>query len=162
VKTELKTIKTSQLETTYQAFGKPEGWPCILCHGFPYDIHCYEKCVEPLVQAGAYVLVPYLRGYGPTRFLSEKTLRSGEQAVLANDLLEMMDALAIERAVLAGYDWGTGTNIIFIRREGGADWRKTAMSLLVCSGGCGHPNGVLLTVNLIAVQLLSRTPILSK
>ena len=106
LKTELKTIKTSQLETAYHVFGKPAGWPCILCHGFPYDIHCYEKCVDPLVQAGAYVVVPYLRGYGPTRFLSEKTLRSGEQAVLANDLLELMDALALERAVLAGYDWG--------------------------------------------------------
>jgi len=159
LKTELKTIKTSQLETAYHVFGKPAGWPCILCHGFPYDIHCYEKCVDPLVQAGAYVVVPYLRGYGPTRFLSEKTLRSGEQAVLANDLLELMDALALERAVLQRRQV-TGTNIIFIRREGGADWKKTAMNLRVYSGVCGHPNGILRTVSLIAVLLLSTTPIL--
>ena len=103
---EHKTIRTSQLETAYYTYGSAEGWPCILCHGFPYDIHCYDDCVNPLVDAGAYVIVPYLRGYGPTRFLSAQTLRSGEQAVLANDLLELMDALSIHSAVLAGYDWG--------------------------------------------------------
>ena len=101
-----QSVKTSQLEVAYTSFGNPGGWPCILNHGFPYDIHCYEHCVEPLVDAGAFVVLPYLRGYGPTRFLSDATLRSGEQAVLANDLLELMDALSIEQAVLAGYDWG--------------------------------------------------------
>lgn len=102
----ISTVSTSQLNIAYSAHGSPAGWPCVLNHGFPYDVHCYAECIEPLVNAGAYVIVPYLRGYGPTRFRSEQTLRSGEQAVLANDLLELMDALSIARAVLAGYDWG--------------------------------------------------------
>lgn len=102
----IRTVRTSQLELAYCAFGKPDGWPCILNHGFPYDIHCYSQCIKPLADAGAFVVVPYLRGYGMTHFLSDDTLRSGEQAVLANDLLELMNALSIERAVLAGYDWG--------------------------------------------------------
>jgi len=102
----IRTVRTSQLDVAYGVFGESSGWPCILNHGFPYDIHCYANCITPLVHAGAYVIVPFLRGYGPTRFLSETTLRSGEQAVLANDLLELMDALSIEQAVLAGYDWG--------------------------------------------------------
>jgi len=75
-------------------------------HGFPYDIHCYDDCITPLVEQGARLIIPYLRGYGSTRFLSESTLRSGQQASLGNDLLELMDALHIERAVLAGFDWG--------------------------------------------------------
>ena len=103
---QLSRITTSQLEIAYHEIGDKEGWPCILNHGFPYDVHCYDECVKWLIEAGAYVIVPYLRGYGPTRFLLQNTLRSGEQAALANDLLELMDALSIEKAVLAGYDWG--------------------------------------------------------
>jgi len=102
----IRTVRTSQLDVVCEVYGESSGWPCILNHGFPYDIHCYANCIAPLVSAGAYVIVPNLRGYGPTRFLSEVTLRSGEQAVLANDLLELMDSLSIEQAVLAGYDWG--------------------------------------------------------
>ncbi len=102
----MKTIKTSQLEIAYLDNGPDTGWPCILNHGFPYDTHCYSECITPLVRAGARVIVPSLRGYGATRFLSPHTLRSGEQAVLANDLLELMDALSIDSAVVAGYDWG--------------------------------------------------------
>ena len=102
----LQRITTSQLDIAYHGSGNIDGWPCILNHGFPYDVRCYDECVQLLVNEGAYVIVPYLRGYGPTRFLSTDTLRSGEQAVLANDLLELMDALSIEKAVLAGYDWG--------------------------------------------------------
>jgi pimeloyl-ACP methyl ester carboxylesterase len=77
-----------------------------LLHGWPYDPRCYDEVVPPLVVAGCRVVVPYLRGFGPTRFLSAHTPRSGQQAALGNDLRELMDALAIERAVLAGYDWG--------------------------------------------------------
>ena len=102
----MNTVKTSQLEIAFTEQGNDNGWPCILCHGFPYDIHCYDECITPLVDRGARVIVPYLRGYGSTRFLSDTTLRSGEQAVLGNELLELMDALNISRAVLAGYDWG--------------------------------------------------------
>ena len=82
----------------------PDGTPVFLMHGFPYDPRAFDGVV-PLL-AGCRVLVPYLRGYGPTRFLSPNTMRSGEQAALGNDLRELMDALAIERAVLCGYDWG--------------------------------------------------------
>jgi pimeloyl-ACP methyl ester carboxylesterase len=75
-------------------------------HGFPYDVHAYSGTAQMLAQAGARVIVPYLRGYGPTRFLKVETPRSGEQAALGADLLALMDALKIERAVLGGYDWG--------------------------------------------------------
>jgi pimeloyl-ACP methyl ester carboxylesterase len=75
-------------------------------HGFPYDIHSYAEVAPMLAQAGCRVIVPYLRGYGGTRFLSAATPRSGEQAALGTDLLALLDALSIPRALLAGYDWG--------------------------------------------------------
>jgi pimeloyl-ACP methyl ester carboxylesterase len=75
-------------------------------HGWPYDPRCYDEVIAPLVSAGCRVIAPYLRGFGATRFLSADTPRSGQQAALGNDLRELMDALGIERAVLAGYDWG--------------------------------------------------------
>ena len=102
----LHTVKTDTLEIAYLDEGNKEGWPCILNHGFPYDVECYRDCIKPLAEAGARVIVPYLRGYGPTRFLLKDTLRSGEQAVLADDLLSFMDALGIIKAVLGGFDWG--------------------------------------------------------
>jgi len=77
-----------------------------MCHGFPYDVHAYSQAALTLAKAGARVIVPYLRGYGPTQFLSPETPRSGEQASLGGDLLALMDALEIERAVVGGYDWG--------------------------------------------------------
>ena len=83
-----------------------DGWPCVLCHGFPYDAQAYADVAPLLAAAGARVVVPYLRGYGPTRFRSPDTLRSGEQAALGADLLALLDALRIPRAVLGGYDWG--------------------------------------------------------
>jgi pimeloyl-ACP methyl ester carboxylesterase len=78
----------------------------ILLHGFPYDVHVFDEVTPPLTEAGCRVYVPYLRGYGPTRFLSEQTPRSGQQAALAKDLLDLMDALEIPKATLAGHDWG--------------------------------------------------------
>jgi pimeloyl-ACP methyl ester carboxylesterase len=77
-----------------------------LMHGFPYDIHAYAEVVPVLAACGCRVIVPYLRGFGPTRFLRDDTPRSGEQAALGHDLEQLMDALQVERAVLAGYDWG--------------------------------------------------------
>ena len=102
----LRTIEAGPLDIAYDESGLESGWPCILGHGFPYDVHAYDEAAPILAQAGARVIVPYLRGYGPTRFLNTETLRSGEQAALGADLLGLMDALKIERAVLAGYDWG--------------------------------------------------------
>lgn len=106
VDADLKHALTPQLSIAYYDYGNPDGWCCILNHGFPYDVHCYDDCIEPLVTQGARVIVPYLRGYGATRFLQADTIRSGEQAALGNDLLQLMDALAIEKAVLGGFDWG--------------------------------------------------------
>ncbi|HXE24463.1 MAG TPA: alpha/beta hydrolase, partial [Roseiarcus sp.] len=94
------------LSVAYLEYGSASGWPCILGHGFPYDPHAYSDAAPILAEAGALVIVPYLRGYGPTRFLKAKTPRSGEQAALGADLLALMKALRIERAVLGGYDWG--------------------------------------------------------
>jgi pimeloyl-ACP methyl ester carboxylesterase len=99
-------IQTSTLDVAYEESGAPDGAPVVLMHGWPYDPRCYDEVVPPLTAAGCRVIVPYLRGFGATRFLSADTPRSGQQAALGNDLRELMDALAIERAVLAGYDWG--------------------------------------------------------
>ncbi len=102
----VETIDAGVLSVAYLEYGSASGWPCILGHGFPYDVHAYSDAAPILAGAGARVIVPYLRGYGPTRFLKATTPRSGEQAALGADLLALMDALRIERAVLGGYDWG--------------------------------------------------------
>jgi len=101
-----KHIRTATLDVAYEESGSAGGVPVLLMHGWPYDPRCYDEVVPPLVAAGCRVIVPYLRGFGATRFLFAETLRSGQQAALGNDLRELLDALTIERAVLAGYDWG--------------------------------------------------------
>lgn len=102
----LQQITAGVLSVAYAEYGPADGPPVFLMHGFPYDIHTYAEVAPILAQAGCRVIVPYLRGFGPTRFLSDNSPRSGEQAALGADLLALMDALTIERAVLAGYDWG--------------------------------------------------------
>ncbi len=102
----LKRISAGVLEVAYLEDGPNDGTPVILLHGFPYDVHAYAEVMPQLAAAGHRVIVPYLRGYGPTSFLAANTPRSGQQAVLAHDLLALMDALSIPRAALAGYDWG--------------------------------------------------------
>jgi len=102
----LRHIRAGVLDVAYFEAGPAEGPPVFLMHGFPYDIHAYAEVTPLLAAAGCRVIVPYLRGYGPTRFLSDDTPRSGEQAALGADLLALMDALGIARAVLGGYDWG--------------------------------------------------------
>ena len=82
------------------------GWPVVLAHGFPYDVHAYDEVAPQLAKAGARVITPYLRGFVPTRFLSRDTMRSGQQAALGRDLIDLLDALGVQRAILAGYDWG--------------------------------------------------------
>jgi pimeloyl-ACP methyl ester carboxylesterase len=101
-----RMIQAGALDVGLYEAGPFEGPPVFLMHGFPYDIHTYAEVVPLLVAQGCRVYVPYLRGFGPTRFLSESTPRSGEQAALGADLLALMDALSVPRAVLAGYDWG--------------------------------------------------------
>jgi pimeloyl-ACP methyl ester carboxylesterase len=101
----------------------------LLLHGFPYDVHSFDEVVPFLVSAGCRVIIPYLRGYGPTRFLSANTPRSGQQAVLAHDLLALMDALTIADAVLAGYDWGGRAACIVA-----ALWPERARGLVSAGG----------------------------
>jgi len=102
----MKALRTPTLEIAYEESGPAEGRPVVLLHGFPDDVHAYDGVAPPLAAAGWRVLVPYLRGYGPTRFLDPLTPRSGQQAALGHDLLDFLDALGLERAALAGYDWG--------------------------------------------------------
>ena len=103
---ELKHIEAGQLRVAYAELGNAQGWPCFLMHGFPYDIHAYQEVGPLLAAEGARVIIPYLRGYGATRFLSPHTPHSGEQAALGADLLALMDSLGIQKVVRAGYDWG--------------------------------------------------------
>jgi pimeloyl-ACP methyl ester carboxylesterase len=123
----MKLVRAGDLEVAYIDSGN--GAPVVLLHGFPYDVHAYAEVTPLLVAAGCRVIVPYLRGYGPTRFLSAATLRSGQQAVLAHDLLALMDALAIPNAVLAGYDWGGRAACIVA-----ALWPERARGLVTCVG----------------------------
>ncbi len=102
----LRSIHAGVLDIAYLESGNASGPPVFLMHGFPYDVHAFDEVSGLLAKEGCRVLVPYLRGFGPTRFLNANTPRSGEQAALGADLLALMDALKIDRAVLAGYDWG--------------------------------------------------------
>jgi pimeloyl-ACP methyl ester carboxylesterase len=102
----LRHITAGVLDVALYQTGPVDGPPVFLMHGFPYDIHAYAEVAPLLAAQGCRVYVPFLRGFGATRFLSDATPRSGEQAALGADLLALMDALAVPRAVLAGYDWG--------------------------------------------------------
>jgi pimeloyl-ACP methyl ester carboxylesterase len=102
----LKRVEAGVLSVACEESGAPGGRSVVLLHGFPYDAHAYDEVAPRLAAAGCHVIVPYLRGYGPTRFLSPDTPRSGQQAVLGEDLRALLDALEVREAVLAGYDWG--------------------------------------------------------
>jgi pimeloyl-ACP methyl ester carboxylesterase len=102
----LKSVDAGVLNIAYYEAGPANGPVAMLMHGFPYDIHSYVDVAPLLVARGVRVIIPYLRGFAPTRFLDASTLRSGEQAAVGSDLIALMDALNIERAVFAGYDWG--------------------------------------------------------
>ncbi|NVP58286.1 alpha/beta fold hydrolase [Mycoplana rhizolycopersici] len=105
----LKQIKAGVLDIGYAEAGPADGPVVLLVHGWPYDIYSYVDVAPILADAGYRVLIPYLRGYGTTRFLSDETPRSGQQAALAADMIAFMDALGIEKAILGGYDWGART-----------------------------------------------------
>jgi pimeloyl-ACP methyl ester carboxylesterase len=102
----LKQVRTGTLEIAYEESGPADGVPVLLMHGWPYDPRAYDDMLALLARAGCRTIVPYLRGFGPTRFLAADTLRSGQQAALGRDLLDLMDALGLSRAALVGYDWG--------------------------------------------------------
>jgi pimeloyl-ACP methyl ester carboxylesterase len=100
------SVSTPLLSIDYETIGDPSGPAVVLMHGFPYDVRAYDEVAEIVAAAGARVVVPYLRGFGRTRFLDDDTLRSGQQAALGQDLIDLLDALDIDQAVVAGYDWG--------------------------------------------------------
>ncbi|HJR04074.1 MAG TPA: alpha/beta hydrolase [Methylomirabilota bacterium] len=102
----MPTVRTPTLEIGYEEWGDAGGAPVVLLHGFPDDPHAWERVAPPLAARGCRVVAPYLRGYGPTRFLDQAAPRMAQQAAIGLDLLDLMDALGIERAALAGYDWG--------------------------------------------------------
>src|SRR5215472_2812290 len=102
----LKTARAGVLDVAYYEAGPADGGAVLLLYGFPYDIYSYVQVIPLLADAGRRVIVPYLRGFGPTRFTDPDTPRSGEQAALGADVIALMDALGIDRAILAGYDWG--------------------------------------------------------
>ncbi|MBK1665327.1 alpha/beta hydrolase [Rhodospirillum rubrum] len=104
--TTLHRLRTPVLDIAYHEFGPASGEAVVLLHGFPYDPRCYDQMAARVAARGYRVIVPYLRGYGPTRFLSDDTPRSGQQGALAADLRDLLDGLAIGRAALVGYDWG--------------------------------------------------------
>jgi pimeloyl-ACP methyl ester carboxylesterase len=105
----LKQIKAGVLDVGYAEAGPADGPVVLLVHGWPYDIYSYVDVAPILADAGYRVIIPYLRGYGTTRFLSKETPRNGQQAALATDMIALMDALGIEKAILGGYDWGART-----------------------------------------------------
>jgi len=102
----VRMLHTPVLELVYQEWGDVAGEPVVLLHGFPYDPRSFDAVAPALAARGMRVIVPYLRGYGPTRFRSASTMRSGQQGALAQDLLDLLDGLGIARTALAGYDWG--------------------------------------------------------
>src|SRR5437667_12500866 len=123
------SVRTAGLDTAYESSGLQTGAPVILLHGFPYDVRAYDEIAPALATAGFHVYVPYLRGYGPTTFLSKETPRSGQQAALGKDLLDFMDALNIQTAVLAGYDWGGRAACIVA-----ALWPERVKALVTANG----------------------------
>jgi pimeloyl-ACP methyl ester carboxylesterase len=102
----LRSVRAGVLDVAYQEVGNPHGPVVVLLHGFPYDVHSYIEVAPVLAEHGLRVIVPYLRGHGPTRFIASDVPRSGQQAALGTDVVELLDALDIDRAVLAGFDWG--------------------------------------------------------
>jgi pimeloyl-ACP methyl ester carboxylesterase len=125
----VRQVNAGLLDVGYVAAGPEDGPAVLLLHGWPYDIHSYDEVTPRLTVAGYRVIVPHLRGFGTTRFLSEATIRNGEQAVLAVDALALMDALEIETAVVAGFDWGARTADIVA-----ALWPERVNGLVSVSG----------------------------
>ena len=125
----LRSIDAGVLNISYYEEGPADGPVVVLLHGFPYDIHSYVDVAPILAAKGCRVIVPYLRGYGPTRFLDLGTPRSGEQAAVGADLIALIDALGIKRAVFAGYDWGGRAACV-----GAALWPDRCAGLVTVNG----------------------------
>ncbi len=124
-----KQIDAGLLNVGYVEAGPAKGTPVVLLHGWPYDIHSYADVASLLALAGYRVVVPYLRGYGTTRFLSSETFRNGQQSVVALDIIALMDALKIKQAIIGGFDWGARTADIIA-----ALWPERCKALVSVSG----------------------------
>ena len=108
----VRSVETAVLRIAYVQHGSTNGWPVILAHGFPYDAHAFDEVALILVRAGAKVIVPYTRGFGHTRFVSDDAMRSGQQAARGRDIVELADALGLERPILGGFDWGGNASCV--------------------------------------------------
>ena len=126
---QLERVRTSLLDIAYEHAGPPAALPIVLMHGFPYDPRAFDEVVPIINAAGFRTIVPYLRGYGGTRFLAPDTMRSGGQAAVGHDLLETLDALKVTDAVLAGFDWGARAACIVA-----ALWPERVRGLVTCCG----------------------------
>jgi len=122
-------VRTDLLEIAVDCWGDPAGEPVLLLHGFPFDPRSFDAAAAILAQAGLRVLVPYLRGFGPTRFLSDATMRSGQQTAIADDARALLDALGIGQALVGGFDWGGRAACIM-----GALWPGRVRGLLLVGG----------------------------
>jgi pimeloyl-ACP methyl ester carboxylesterase len=125
----LKQVDAGVLNVGYAEAGPVDGPAVVLLHGWPYDIYSYVDVAPVLASAGYHVVVPYLRGYGSTSFLSRETFRNGQQAAVAVDIIALMDALKIDRAILGGYDWGSRTACVMA-----ALWPERCRALVAVSG----------------------------
>jgi pimeloyl-ACP methyl ester carboxylesterase len=125
----LKHIAAGVLDVAYEEAGPAGGTPIVLLHGFPYDVHAFDEVTPLVVARGCRTIVPYLRGYGATRFRSAETPRSGQQAVLGHDLVALLDALSLRTAVLAGFDWGGRAACVVA-----ALWPDRVRGLVSCGG----------------------------
>lgn len=125
----LRQINAGVLNVGYVEEGSPNGTPVILLHGWPYDIHSFGQTTQLLAAQGYRVIIPFLRGFGTTRFLSENTMRNGQQSVIAVDVINLMDALEIEKALIGGFDWGARTAAIIA-----ALWPDRCQGLVSVSG----------------------------
>lgn len=123
------TVRTDRLDIAVDAWGDPEGPAVLLLHGFPYDPRSFDKVAPILAAGGLRVIVPYLRGFGPTRFPDETTPRSGQQTAIADDARALLDGLGIDRAIVAGFDWGGRAACIMA-----ALWPGRVRGLLVVGG----------------------------
>ena len=125
----VQQMDAGPLDVGYVEVGPPNGQPVVLLHGWPYDIHSYAEAAPALAAAGYRVVVPHLRGYGTTRFLSDDAVRNGQQAALAVDVINLMDALVIDSAIVAGFDWGArSANVV------AALWPERCKAMVSVSG----------------------------
>ena len=125
----LRTARTPALDVAYEQTGPDDGTPVVLLHGFPYDARQYDAVRDQLARPDRRLVVPYLRGFGPTRYRSPGVPRSGQQAALGKDVVDLLDALGVRQAVLVGYDWGGRAACV-----AAALWPERVAGLLSASG----------------------------